>query len=137
MESNQKVVIVTGSSSGIGLESALLLGRNGYTTYATMRSPEKDTSIKAAIQKEGLPIRVIQLDVNDDSSVMNAVDHVISEAGRIDVLINNAGYSLGGALEDLSTEEIKSQFETNLFETNLMKFEVVEFELNYDRIERQ
>ena len=115
MESNQKVVIVTGSSSGIGLESALLLGRNGYTTYATMRSPEKDTSIKVAIQKEGLPIRVIQLDVNDDSSVMNAVDHVISEAGRIDVLINNAGYSLGGALEDLSTEEIKSQFETNLF----------------------
>ena len=113
---DQKVVIVTGSSSGIGLESALLLGRNGYTTYATMRSPEKDTSIKAAVQKEGgLPIRVIQLDVNDNSSVKNAVDHVISEAGRIDVLVNNAGYSLGGALEDLAMEEIKSQFETNLF----------------------
>jgi NAD(P)-dependent dehydrogenase (short-subunit alcohol dehydrogenase family) len=51
MESNQKVAVVTGTSSGIGLESALLLGRSGYTTYATMRSPEKDTSIKAAIQK--------------------------------------------------------------------------------------
>ncbi len=112
---DHKVIIVTGSSSGIGLESALLLARNGYITYATMRSPEKDTSIKTAVQKEGLPIRVVQLDVTDDNSVKNAVDHIISEAGRIDVLVNNAGYSLGGALEDLSMEEIKSQYETNLF----------------------
>jgi NAD(P)-dependent dehydrogenase (short-subunit alcohol dehydrogenase family) len=112
---NQKVALVTGSSSGIGLESALLLARNGYITYATMRSPEKDTSIKAAAQNEGLPIRVVQLDVTDENSVKNAVDQVIFEAGRIDVLVNNAGYSLGGALEDLSMEEIKPQFETNLF----------------------
>jgi NAD(P)-dependent dehydrogenase (short-subunit alcohol dehydrogenase family) len=112
---DHKVIIVTGSSSGIGLESVLLLARNGYTTYATMRSPEKDTAIKIAVQKEGLPITVVQLDVNDDNSVKNAVDHVISEAGRIDVLVNNAGYSLGGALEDVSMEEIKSQYETNLF----------------------
>jgi NAD(P)-dependent dehydrogenase (short-subunit alcohol dehydrogenase family) len=115
MESGQKVVIITGSSSGIGLESALLLARNSYITYATMRSPEKDTSIKAAVQKEHLPIRVIQLDVNDDNSVKSAIDHIVSEAGRIDVLVNNAGYSLGGALEDLSMDEIQSQYETNLF----------------------
>jgi NAD(P)-dependent dehydrogenase (short-subunit alcohol dehydrogenase family) len=112
---DHKVIIVTGSSSGIGLESALLLARNGYITYATMRSPEKDTSIKTAVQKEGLPIRVVQLDVTDDNSVKNAVDHIISEASRIDVLVNNAGYGLGGALEDLSMEEIKFQYETNLF----------------------
>ena len=112
---DQKAVIVTGSSSGIGLESALLLARNGYITYATMRSPEKDTSIKKAVQNEGLPIRVVQLDVTDDSSVKNAVDHIISEAGRIDILVNNAGYGLGGALEDIVMEEIKSQYETNLF----------------------
>jgi NAD(P)-dependent dehydrogenase (short-subunit alcohol dehydrogenase family) len=112
---DQKVVIVTGSSSGIGLESSLLLARNGYITYATMRSPEKDASIKAAVQKEGLPIRIVQLDVTNDTSVKNAIDHIISEAGRIDVLVNNAGYGLGGALEDLSMEEIKSQYETNLF----------------------
>ena len=115
MESGQKVVIITGSSSGIGLESALLLARNGYITYATMRSPEKDTSIKVAVQKEHLPIRVIQLDVNDDNSVKIAIDHIVSEAGRIDVLVNNAGYSLGRALEDLSMDEIQSQYETNLF----------------------
>lgn len=112
---DQKVAIVTGSSSGIGLESALLLARNGYNTYATMRSPEKDTSIKAAVQNEELPIRIVQLDVTDDSSVKNAVDHIISEAGRVDVLVNNAGYPLGGALEDLAMDEIKSQYETNLF----------------------
>jgi NAD(P)-dependent dehydrogenase (short-subunit alcohol dehydrogenase family) len=112
---DQKVAVITGSSSGIGLESALILGRNGYNTYATMRSPDKDTSIKAAVQNEGLPIRVVQLDVTDDSSVKIAVDHVMSEAGRIDVLVNNAGYPLGGAFEDLAMEEIKSQFETNFF----------------------
>ena len=112
---DQKVAVITGSSSGIGLESALVLARNGYITYATMRSPEKDTSIKVAVQNEGIPIRVVQLDVTDDTSVKNAIDHIVSEAGRIDVLINNAGYGLGGALEDLSMEEVKSQYETNLF----------------------
>lgn len=116
MESNQKkVAIVTGSSSGIGLESALLLARNGYTTYATMRSPEKGASIIAAAQKDNLPVNVIQLDVTDDGSVQNAKNHIISESGRIDILVNNAGYGLSGALEDLSMEEIKDQFETNLF----------------------
>jgi NAD(P)-dependent dehydrogenase (short-subunit alcohol dehydrogenase family) len=112
---DQKVAVITGSSSGIGLESALVLARNGYITYATMRSPEKDISIKEAVQNESLPIRVVQLDVTDDTSVKNTIDHIISEASRIDVLVNNAGYSLGGALEDLSMEEIKSQYETNLF----------------------
>ena len=112
---DQKVAVITGSSSGIGLESALILARNGYTTYATMRSPDKDTSIKTSVQNEGLPIMVVQLDVTDDSSVKNAIDHIISEAGRIDILVNSAGYGLVGALEDLSMEEIKSQYETNLF----------------------
>ena len=115
MVSNQKVSIVTGSSSGIGLETALTLARNGYFTYATMRNPEKDAPIKNALKKENLPIKVIQLDVIDDESLKNAIDQVTSEAGRIDVLVNNAGYGLIGALEELSMEEIKAQYETNLF----------------------
>lgn len=115
MVSNQKVSIVTGSSSGIGLETALILARNGYVTYATMRTPEKDTLVKTAVEKENLPIKVIQLDVTDDVSLKNAINHVTSEAGRIDVLVNNAGYALGGALEELSMEEIKAQYNTNLF----------------------
>jgi NAD(P)-dependent dehydrogenase (short-subunit alcohol dehydrogenase family) len=112
---DQKVAVITGSSSGIGLESTLVLARNGYTTYATMRSPDKDTTIKAIVHNKDLPIRVVQLDVTDDNSVKNAVDHIISEAGMIDILVNNAGYGLVGPLEDLSMEEIKSQYETNLF----------------------
>lgn len=115
MVSNQKVSIVTGSSSGIGLETALTLARNGYFTYATMRNPEKDALIKNALKKENLSIKVIQLDVIDDESLKNAIDHVTSEASRIDVLVNNAGYGLVGALEELSMEEIKAQYETNLF----------------------
>src|SRR5918996_681295 len=112
---NQKVAVITGSSSGIGLESALILARNGYTTYATMRSPDKDTSMKSAVQNEDLPISVVQLDVTDNTSVSDAIDHILSEAGRIDILVNNAGYGLVGALEDLSMEEIQSQYQTNIF----------------------
>jgi NAD(P)-dependent dehydrogenase (short-subunit alcohol dehydrogenase family) len=111
---NQKVAVVTGSSSGIGLETSLMLARNNYITYATMRTPDKKAVIKTTVEKENLPIKVVQLDVTDDNSVKSAIKTINSEAGRIDVLVNNAGYALGGALEDLSMEEIKAQYETNL-----------------------
>jgi NAD(P)-dependent dehydrogenase (short-subunit alcohol dehydrogenase family) len=111
---DQKVAVVTGSSSGIGLETSLMLARNDYTTYATMRTPDKKVVIKTTAEKENLPIKVVQLDVTDDNSVKSAIDMINSESGRIDVLVNNAGYALGGALEDLSMEEIKAQYETNL-----------------------
>jgi NAD(P)-dependent dehydrogenase (short-subunit alcohol dehydrogenase family) len=114
MVSDQKVAVVTGSSSGIGLQTSLMLARNGFITYATMRTPERDAGIKTAVEKENLPIKVVQLDVTEDDSVKSAMRTIESEAGRIDVLVNNAGYALGGALEDLSMEEIKAQYETNL-----------------------
>jgi NAD(P)-dependent dehydrogenase (short-subunit alcohol dehydrogenase family) len=115
MISDQKVAVVTGSSSGIGLETSLELAHNGFITYATMRSPATGIGIKTTLEKEKIPIKVVQLDVTDNDSVVNAVHMINSEAGRIDVLVNNAGYGFGGALEDLSIEEIKAQFETNLF----------------------
>jgi NADP-dependent 3-hydroxy acid dehydrogenase YdfG len=112
----QGVAVVTGSSSGIGFETSLTLARNGFLTYATMRSLEKGATIKTVSEKEKLPIRVIQLDVTDNQSVNNAIQTIVSEAaGRIDVLVNNAGYVLGGAFEDLAIDEIKAQYETNLF----------------------
>jgi NAD(P)-dependent dehydrogenase (short-subunit alcohol dehydrogenase family) len=111
----QSVALVTGSSSGIGLETALLLARNGFKTYASMRNLEKSKNITQIANKEKLPLQVVQLDVSDDKSVKEAVDKIISENHRIDVLVNNAGYGLLGALEDLSIEEIKAQFETNFF----------------------
>lgn len=120
MESNYKdnkgkVAVVTGSSSGIGLETALTLARNGFLTYATMRNLAKSDGIKSVTDKENLPIRIVQLDVTSDISVNEAMQSIIAEAGRVDVLVNNAGYGLIGAFEDLSMGEIRAQFETNFY----------------------
>jgi len=111
----QNVALVTGSSSGIGYETSLMLARNGFLTYATMRNLNKSGDIKATAAKENLPIRITQLNVTNDVSINNAVQSVISETGQIDVLVNNAGYALDGAFEHLSMDEIKAQYETNVF----------------------
>ena len=110
----EKVAVVTGSSSGIGFETSLALARNGFMTYATMRNLNKSENIKSLAEKEKLPLKIVQLDVTDDGSVKNAMKSITDEANRIDVLVNNAGYVLNGAFEDLAIEEIKDQYETNL-----------------------
>lgn len=112
---SQKVAVVTGSSSGIGYETALALARNGFDTFATMRNLDKAKSILDIAKKEKLSLHAIPLDVTDDKSVNDAIRSVKSDAGRIDVLVNNAGYGLVGGLEDLSMSEIKAQYETNVF----------------------
>jgi NAD(P)-dependent dehydrogenase (short-subunit alcohol dehydrogenase family) len=112
---NNKVAVVTGSSSGIGYETSLMLARSGFLTYATMRNLNKGENIKSIAARENLPVRIIQLDVTDDVSINNSVQAILSETGRIDVLINNAGYVLDGAFEELSIDEIKAQYETNVF----------------------
>ena len=110
-----KIGVVTGSSSGIGYETSLLLARNQYTTYASMRNLKKSDELLKIATKENIPLKVIQLDVNDDRSVSSAIDSIVKENGRIDVLVNNAGFDLFGSLEELTIEEIKGQFETNFF----------------------
>jgi NAD(P)-dependent dehydrogenase (short-subunit alcohol dehydrogenase family) len=112
---NQKVAVVTGSSSGIGLATSLILARNEFYTYATMRNPTKSRSIMDVADKEKLPLQVVQLDVDDDKSVKNAIEKIVAEKKRIDVLVNNAGYGLIGCVEDLSLDEVKTIFGTNLF----------------------
>jgi len=111
----QKVAIVTGSSSGIGYATSLMLARKGFYTYASVRNTNKSASLESIANAERLPLKLIQLDVTDDSSVKDAVEKIVLEKGRIDVLVNNAGYGLFGAFEDLSLDEIKAQFETNFF----------------------
>ena len=111
----QKVAVVTGSSSGIGYATSLMLARKGFYTYASARNIDKSASLESIANTEKLPLKLIQLDVTDDSSVNEAVEKIVSEKGRIDVLVNNAGYGLFGAFEDLSMDEIKAQFETNFF----------------------
>ena len=110
MTSNQRVAVVTGSSSGNGYETSLTLARNGFLTYATMRNLNKSENIKSLAEKEKLPLKIVQLDVTDDRSVNNAMQSITAESNRIDVLVNNAGYPLSGAFEDLGMEEIKAQY---------------------------
>jgi len=111
----EKVALVTGCSSGIGFETALVLSRGNYFTYATMRDTKKAQKIQEIAKKENLELEVIELDVDKEESVKSAVKKIQEQKGRIDVLVNNAGYGLFGCLEDVSIDELKAQFETNFF----------------------
>ena len=111
----EKVALVTGSSSGIGFETSLALARNGFHTFATMRDLGKDEKIKQIIEKEDLSIEILELDVDNEESVNRVIKTVSEKKGRIDVLVNNAGYGMWGTVEDVSIDEFKKQFETNFF----------------------
>ncbi|HZI72146.1 MAG TPA: SDR family oxidoreductase [Nitrososphaeraceae archaeon] len=117
VDRNKKVAVavVTGSSSGIGFETSLLLAKNGFFTYATMRNLDKSNKIIDFKLKEKLPLEVLELDVTDDKSVKEAIEMIANEQGKVNVLVNNAGYALVGPLEELSIQEFKEQFETNVF----------------------
>lgn len=110
-----QVALITGCSSGIGYETALMLARSGYHTIATMRNVKKSNSLLKTSEEENLPLKVLELDVNDVTSIERAISQVEKEAKRIDILINNAGYGLVGFFEELSLDEIRNQFETNFF----------------------
>ncbi|MDQ3835973.1 MAG: SDR family oxidoreductase [Thermoproteota archaeon] len=117
MENNRKVAVVTGSSSGIGYATTLRLARSGYLTFATMRNIAKGMDLIKMAENENLPIKVEQLDVRDIDSIKDFMTRIGESTNRIDVLVNNAGYWLIGALEDLSIEEIQDQLDTNLLGT--------------------
>jgi NAD(P)-dependent dehydrogenase (short-subunit alcohol dehydrogenase family) len=105
--SNQRVVLITGASSGVGQATARLLAQQGHKVFGTSRAP---TSAEPVAN-----LTMVALDVRSDASVAACVNTVSSQAGRVDVLVNNAGYELGGALEEHSIDEAKAQFETNFF----------------------
>lgn len=106
---------MTGSSSGIGFETSLALAREGHHTFASMRDTSKATNLKEIAIKENIPIEIIELDVDKEESIVNAIKKIVEEAGRLDVLVNNAGYGQFGCTEDVSVEEFRKQFETNFF----------------------
>ena len=114
-EKKEGVAVITGSSTGIGFETSLTLARNGFDTYATMRKlgSEGSKHITDIAKSENLALQAIELDVDNDKSVLDAINRIARENGRIDVVVNNAGYALVGAIEETSMEEIKAQFETN------------------------
>ncbi len=101
-----QTILVTGASSGIGQATARLLAERGFAVFGTARKPE-------SAQSQG--VTMVALDVRSDESVRACLEQVIAKAGRLDVLINNAGYSLTSAAEEASVEEAKAQFETNFF----------------------
>lgn len=111
----EKVVIVTGSSSGIGYETSLALARDGFYTFATVRNSKKAEKILQIAKKENLNIEIIELDVDDEKSISAAIEKIISKKQRIDVLVNNAGWGLFGSVEDVSMKDFRAQFETNFF----------------------
>jgi len=110
-----KVALVTGSSSGIGLETALALARDGFDTFASMRDTKKAGELEYAAKKENLKINVIELDVDKEESIISAIKKIMADKGRIDVLVNNAGYGQFGCTEDVSIDDFRKQFETNFF----------------------
>lgn len=107
------VALVTGASSGIGRATALLLARSGYEVFATVRSEEKEASLRA--DAAGLPIEILRLDLTDEAGATRTVQEVLRRAGHLDVLVNNAGYAKLGAIEDLPRDDLRHQFEVNVF----------------------
>jgi NAD(P)-dependent dehydrogenase (short-subunit alcohol dehydrogenase family) len=104
---NHQVVLITGASSGVGQSTARLLSERGYRVFGTSRHPTAGDPMPA--------VEMLPLDVRDDDSARACVQAVVDRGGRLDVLINNAGYELAGALEELSQDEARAQFETNFF----------------------
>jgi len=104
-----RVALVTGGSSGIGEQTALQLRDAGFTTYAVARRVERMEGLEAA------GVTTFAMDVTDDASMVAGIERVIAEQGRIDVLVNNAGYGSYGSVEDVSIDEARRQFEVNVF----------------------
>ncbi|SHJ98607.1 SDR family oxidoreductase [Pseudozobellia thermophila] len=109
----KKNVLITGTSTGVGFESALLLARNNYKVYATMRNLKKADALKQCIQEGDLDIEILSLDVTQRDSIASAVNHIIEKDGRIDMLINNAGAGFAKTTEQASEEEIRWVTEVN------------------------
>ncbi len=109
------MAVITGCSSGIGLETALCMSRKGFRTIATMRNPRIDTKLNNTSVKENLPLEIMELDVSKEMDISNLFNLISKTRGRIDILINNSGYGLLGSIEDISMNQIKEQFATNVF----------------------
>jgi len=105
----KKIAVVTGASSGIGAETAKLLVKHGFVVYGAARRVDK----MQRLLEDG--IRLLEMDVTDDASMVNGVGEVLAAEGRVDVLVNNAGYGSYGALEDVPMHEARYQFEVNIF----------------------
>ena len=108
-----KTVLITGTSKGIGLETALAFGRTGYKVFATMRNPENASVFKQKIKAESLDITISTMDVDSDTSVKQCMNALLDKQGLIDVLVNNAGIERHGAIEEMPIEDFEAIMNTN------------------------
>lgn len=117
MNSDKKVVVITGCSSGIGFYTALKFARNGFYTFASVRDMKSEgiTKLKAAKEKEQLSLECIALDITNDTQIMEAVSSIQEKTKKIDIVINNAGFGSLGPVEEFSIDEVKAQYDTNVF----------------------
>jgi len=120
-------IVLTGCSSGFGMQGALAFARNGDTVYATMRDLDKSDNLLAAAQSEGLSIITKQLDVNQTHSFASTIEEMVNETGSIDVLVNNAGILRAGAFEDLSEPMLREVLDTNLLAPLLLSKAVLPY----------
>ena len=112
---DRRAVLITGSSSGIGRAAAIHFARKGWRVFASMRRPERAGALREEARSAGWALTTPALDVTSDDSVARAVgDLLVETGGRLDVLVNNAGYYAVGALEETSTDELRAQLETNV-----------------------
>ena len=108
-----KVALITGTSTGVGLYLSVLLAKQGYTSYATMRNLEKADTLLQLAQDAGVEVKLKQLDVQDSVNVQTCVDEIIAEAGGIDLLVNNAGAGFVRTTEQATEEEIQWVLDVN------------------------
>jgi NAD(P)-dependent dehydrogenase (short-subunit alcohol dehydrogenase family) len=114
-ESNlARVALVTGAFSGIGQACALRLAKAGWVVYGSGRNLAKSEALSSQARAEALTIHLLKLDVTDDASIAQAIQHIEQETGRLDLLVNNAGFSLNGAVTSASSTQIRQQFDTNV-----------------------
>jgi NAD(P)-dependent dehydrogenase (short-subunit alcohol dehydrogenase family) len=114
-DARQKSVLITGATDGLGKALAVLLAERGYRVFAAGRSQRKLAELDAVARQRKLPLETIALDVCSDDSVQHAVSEVLVKAPAIDVLVNNAGVNYTAAVEDLTMDDWRAQFETNFF----------------------
>ncbi len=107
--------LITGSSTGIGYETALAFARAGHTVAATMRNPKRAPQLAEAAAREKLPITVFTLDVDSDASVTGGIAAIVKALGPVDVLVNNAGIERSGTVEEMPLAEFRAVMETNYF----------------------
>ena len=110
-----QIALISGCSSGIGFATAVEMARNGFFVYATMRDLEKSEHLKNIVNAESLSVSILQMDVGKQETIDAAIEKILQEKGRIDVLVNNAGFMTVGSLEDMSMEYFIDQMDTDFF----------------------